>query len=186
MTPDRPEELYPLFREVESLKGIGGSTGSALERIGVRLVRDLLLHLPNSFIDRAVVSSVAEVEPPTYATVRIRVERHLPGHAGRPHRVQVADAGTSFVLVYFGSKTGHLKRLFPVGSTLFVSGRVERFGDEVQMTRPEYVVEERSRSEIPSKEPVYGLTEGITNRSMRRFMGAALAILPDLPEWHDR
>ena len=185
MTPDRPEELYPLFREVESLKGIGGRTSSALERIGIRLVRDLLLHLPNSFIDRTVVSSVGEVEPPAHATVNVRVERHLPGHAGRPHRVEVVDAGSRFVLVYFGSRTGHLKRLFPVGSTHFVSGRVEKFGDELQMARPEYVVAERNRSEIPSKEPVYGLAEGITNRSMRRFMGAALAILPDLPEWHD-
>ena len=150
MTPDRPEELYPLFREVESLKGIGGRTASALERIGIRLVRDLLLHLPNSFIDRALVASVAEVEPSAHATVRVRVKRHLPGHAGRPHKVEVADAGSSFVLVYFGSRTGHLKRLFPVGSTLLVSGRVEKFGDEMQMTRPEYVVEERNRSYPPS------------------------------------
>ena len=186
MTQDRPEELYPLFRDVKSLKGIGGRTGSALERIGIRLVRDLLLHLPDSVVDRAAVSSVANVEPSAHATVKVRVERHLPGHAGRPHRVEVVDAGCKFALVYFGSRTGHLERLFPVGGTLVVSGRVEKFGDEMQMTRPEYIVEEQDRSEIPSKEPMYGLTEGITNRSMRRHIGAALAILPDLPEWHDR
>ena len=186
MTQDRPEELFPLFRDVESLKGIGGRTGSALERIGIRLVRDLLLHLPDSVIDRAVVSSVADIEPPVHATVKVKVERHVPGHAGRPHRVEVVDAGCRFALVYFGSRTGHLKRLFPVGDTVVVSGRIEEFGDEMQMTRPEYVVKEQDRSEIPSKEPVYGLTDGITNRSMQRYIGAALAILPDLPEWHDR
>lgn len=186
MTQDRPEELYPLFRDTESLKGIGGRTGSALERIGIRLVRDLLLHLPDSVIDRAAVSSVSDIEPPAHATVRVRVERHLPGHAGRPHRIEVIDAGRRFALVYFGSRTGHLKRQFPVGGTLVVSGKVEKFGEDMQMTRPEYVVEEQNRSEIPSKEPVYGLTEGVTNRSMRRYIDAALAVLPDLPEWHDR
>ena len=186
MTPDRPEELYPLFKSVESLKGIGGATRAALERMDVRLVRDILLHLPKSIIHRPRVSSITDIEPPAFATIRISVDRHIPGKGGRPCRVQVSDARSTFMLVYFGSRRQHLERLLPVGCVRVVSGKVEAFGSQSQMVHPDYVVEAQREQDIPLKEPLYALTEGVSNRSMRRFVASALEVTPDLEEWHNR
>lgn len=49
----RPEILYPLFRPVESLPGIGSRLAKLVERAAGPRVVDLLWHLPTSIVDRA-------------------------------------------------------------------------------------------------------------------------------------
>ena len=187
MTPVRPERLHPLFSSVESLKGVGSNSGRALGRLGIRNVRDLLLHLPRSVVDRQRVDSIADVEPSTTVTVRVEVGKHLKQQrSGQPNRIVVRDARSEFMLVYFGARGNQLERLMPAGSTRFVSGKVEQFGRGKQIVHPDHVVGESDADSIPAKEPVYPLADGISNRVMRRIIAAALDVAPDLEEWHDR
>ena len=54
-----------------------------------------------------------------------------------------------------------------------------------QMVHPDRVVAEADLAKLPLVEPVYPLTEGLGLNQVRKTADAALARLPDLPEWQD-
>ncbi len=72
-----------------------------------------------------------------------------------------------------------------MGAVRLVSGVVDSYGDEMQMTHPDHVAATEDAASIPGFEPVYSLTAGLTGKVLRRLIAAALARTPDLPEWHD-
>src|SRR5262249_3529428 len=88
-------------------------------------------------------------------------------------------------LVYFNARPDYLQKLLPVGAKRVVSGRVELFNDERQMTHPDHVVPPEEAEAIQIVEPTYGLTTGLTPRVLGKATQAALARAPELGEWHD-
>ena len=82
-------------------------------------------------------------------------------------------------------KGDYLTRLLPVGSTRIVSGRVERFNNEIRINHPDYIVAPDARESLPLIEPVYGLTAGLPLRTVQKGVATALAKAPDLGEWID-
>src|SRR6185437_12534992 len=65
-----------------------------------------------------------------------------------------------------------------------VSGRVEHFNNEIQITHPDHILTVEEAAEL-RVEPVYGLTAGVTPRVLRKAVAAALERAPALPEWLD-
>ncbi len=182
----RPEVLFPLFGGLEALEGVGPKTAKHLAAMGIEKPRDLLFTLPHSGVDRTRRSSIREIQPPATATVEVEVLRHIPNTAkGRPYRIEVADAQTSFQLVFFHARAEYLARILPVGERRLVSGRVELFDGIGQMVHPDHILELHEASEIPSYEPVYPLTAGVSLRVMTRAAVSALALAPPLGEWID-
>src|SRR6185437_2975904 len=86
--------------------------------------------------------------------------------------------------VFFHVKGDYLMRLLPPGTTRVVSGRVEHFNNEVQITHPDHILTVEEAAEL-RVEPVYGLTAGVTPRVLRKAVAAALERAPALPEWLD-
>jgi ATP-dependent DNA helicase RecG len=69
-----------------------------------------------------------------------------------------------------------------MGEKRIVSGKLEAYGDEWQIIHPE--VAEPGKGPAPAiREPVYPLTEGLTNRRMGELAREALERAPELPEW---
>ena len=56
----RPEVLYPLFKPVDTLKGVGPRLKTALERLAGVHVVDLLWHLPSGAVDRRHQCTVSQ------------------------------------------------------------------------------------------------------------------------------
>ena len=52
------------------------------------------------------------------------------------------------------------------------------------MPHPDHVVPGDTPEEMPRIEPVWPLTAGLGTWQLRRAVQAALASIPDLPEWH--
>jgi len=74
----RPEALFPLFAELETLPGVGPKAAQAFETLGVSRPKDLLYLLPHSGVDRSRRASVRDVVPPTILTVEVEVGAHFP------------------------------------------------------------------------------------------------------------
>ncbi|MDA9980260.1 ATP-dependent DNA helicase RecG, partial [Yoonia sp.] len=101
----RPEVLFPLFAGLTKLDGIGPKSAQSLEQVGVLKPRDILMTLPVSGVDRSRRDSVKDVIAPAIATVEVLIgEHHPPRTRGRPYRVFVEDAQTSFQLVFFHAR----------------------------------------------------------------------------------
>ena len=182
----RPEILFPLFQQLESLDGIGPKTAKAFAQLGVSKPADLLYLLPHSVVDRTRKASISQVRPGQVATVEVLVGAHTPPRGrGRPYRVQVEDAQTAFQLVFFHARADYLQRLLPSGQRRVVSGKVELFDGLVQMPHPDHVLPPGEAESIPQHEPVYPLAAGITQKAMARAQLAAAELMPALDEWVD-
>ncbi|MCA0961125.1 ATP-dependent DNA helicase RecG [Salipiger bermudensis] len=182
----RPEALWALFAELKSLDGVGPKTAQALEGLDIVAPRDLLFTLPHGVIDRRPRDSVQEATLPGVVTVEVTVGRHMqPAQKGRPYRIHVEDAQTSFQLVFFHGRSDYLGRVLPEGSRRIVSGRVELFDGMAQMVHPDHILPPEEAASLPAFEPVYPLTGGVTQKLMARAGADALAKAPELDEWID-
>ncbi len=182
----RPEILFPLFADVQALSGIGPRIARLLQRMDITRPRDLLLTLPHSGIERRRVDTVQGVPANETVSVEIEVRAHRPpARRGRPWRVDVADAGGVFQLVFFHARESWLRQMLPEGARRVVSGKLEYFDGMAQIAHPDYIVMPHEREQIPIFEPIYPLTEGLSGKTMRKAVAAALAQVPDLGEWID-
>lgn len=182
----RPEVLFPLFADLETLDGVGPKTAKAFSGLGVEKPKDLLLLLPHSGIDRARRASVRDVVPPATVTVEVVVGPHAaPRSKGRPYRVMVTDSALDFQLVFFHARGEYLQKLLPTGQKRLVSGKVEVFDGIAQMVHPDHILALEDAGELPQFEPVYPLTAGVTQKQVAKAAASALARMPDLAEWID-
>ncbi|AWD20766.1 ATP-dependent DNA helicase RecG [Fuscovulum blasticum] len=182
----RPEILFPLFADLETLDGVGEKSARAFEALEVRRPKDLLFLLPHSGVDRSRRDSVRDVVPPTTVTVEVEVGPHVPSRRkGGPYRVNVRDAKLDWALVFFHARADYLQKLLPTGQRRVVSGKVELFDGLAQMVHPDHVLRPEEAGDLPAYEPVYPLTAGITQKLVQKAVASTLARTPPLPEWID-
>src|SRR3546814_700556 len=112
------------------------------------------------------------------------VDYNASGSARAPFRIQSTDAQGNYVsLVYFGRNSGWARKLLPLHEKRFISGKLESYGQELQIIHPDYVLPPEEAGDVPEREPVYGLSEGLTNNRLRQLAAQALERAPELPEW---
>jgi len=182
----RPEILFPLFAELETLDGVGPKTAKSLAALDIHRPRDLVFTLPYSGVDRRRRDTVQGAEIPGVVTVEVTIGRHMPAQRkGGAYRVEAEDRATSFQLVFFHARDDYLRRVLPTGARRVVSGRVELFDGMAQMVHPDHILPPEEASEIPEFEPVYPLTAGLSQKVMGKAIASTLARVPDLPEWID-
>ena len=190
----RPELLDPLFAGIGSLPGVGPKLAKLLAGLlgredaeEARIV-DLLFHAPSSLIDRRNQPGIALAPQGAIVTVTGRVDRHQPPPRGRsnvPYRVMLQDETGELTLVFFKGNAQWLEKQLPLDETVIVSGKIDWFNGRASMVHPDHIVTLGAAETMPLVEPVYPLTAGITLRYLRKVMAAALARLPEIPEWID-
>lgn len=179
----RPDILNPLFAEVEVLKGIGPQLAKPLHRLKLDRVIDILFHLPVSWIDRKRVTRLDEADVGRVITVELTARDYRQAGGRGPFRVYAADAGGDYVTLTYFNNPGWAKKQLPLGEPRLVSGKLDRYGRELQMVHPDYVLAPGEDAAIPEREPVYPLSEGLTNHRLGDLAGQALARRPALGEW---
>ena len=184
-TSMRPEVLNPLFVETSALEGVGPKLMKPLEKLGLTRVRDIAYHLPDRFVTHRPVKDLDEASEGEQIVIALTVVEHRASRNNRgPYRVLAQDdAGNVCTLTYFGRASFTAKKLLPVGEKRWVSGRLDRFGDTLQIVHPDHVEKEGSASLGRLNEPVYSLSEGLTQPRVASLVEQALGRLPDLPEW---
>ena len=182
----RPEILNPLFAPVSTLPGVGPRIAAAIEQCAGPLVVDLLWHLPSGLIDRRFSPTIAEAPAGVIVTLKVRVEsHHKPAVRRLPYKVRCSDESGELSLVFFHAHEKYLLQNLPIGEIRVVSGRTERYGDEIQLVHPDHIAREDEIENLLSVEPIYPLTAGLNLKPLSKAIQAALARTPDLPEWCD-
>ena len=182
----RPQILFPLFSPVTALAGVGPRIGKLIEKFIGPQVTDLLWHLPAGIIDRRFAPRIAQAPAGVIATLTVRVDAHLPrANPRQPYKVRVSDETGFLHLVFFHAHTDYLLKALPEGETRVVSGKVEYYGDEPQITHPDHIGTLDELARLQSVEPVYPLTAGLTLKTLGKAIRGAIQRAPDLAEWID-
>ena len=188
----RPSLLNPLFSGIATLPGIGPK----LEKVYGRLlggddktrIVDLLFHVPSGAIDRRARPKLRDVQLDTVVTVAVSIDRHRPPPPHRPrapYQIYASDETGDLVLTFFNARKDYLQRVLPVGERCYVSGKIDLYDGMRQMVHPDRIVAEADFAKLPLVEPVYPLIEGLSLHALGKAVNAALARLPELPEWQD-
>lgn len=183
----RPFALDPLFRSLTTLPGVGPKNAKLFEKLtGGPKVLDILWHLPVDVVDRSAAPRLADVKPGQVITVEITVDKHAPNQRkSQPYRILCKDESDAINLVFFHMGKAWIEKMLPVGEKRVISGRVEFYNGTPQIVHPDAVVKPEERDEIEKLEPVYPLTQGLTNKIVRKAVKGALPLIPSLPEWQD-
>lgn len=182
----RPAILNSLFRPSTALAGVGPRIGKLIERLAGPNVVDVLWHLPREIIDRHIIPDISQAKSGKISTLTVTVVRHeAPPTRKQPYRVRCTDGADELTLVFFHAREDYLRRILPEGEMRIISGSIDRFRGETQITHPDYVLAPEDAKELPLIEPVYPLTEGLTLKTFGKAVRGALEDLPDLPEWQD-
>ena len=180
----RPEILNPLFGETQSLKGVGKVLAKPFEKLRLTRVKDLLYHQPSHWMHRKRVEELNEIDVGQIIIVQVTPVDYRTGGPRSPLRVHATDKAGNYVsLTFFGRNPSWPKKLLPLGEPKIISGKLERYGDELQIVHPDQVLEPDQANGIALLEPVYPLADGLGNARMRQLIEQALTLAPQLPEW---
>ena len=157
-----------------------------LEKLGLTRIKDVAYHLPERFVTRRAIANLDEGGEGEQVIVALTPTEHRAArNPGRgPYRVLAQDdAGNICALTYFGRASYTAKKQLPVGEKRWVAGRLDRYGDMLQIVHPDHVEKDSAAHLARLNEPVYALSEGLTQPRVASLVTQALERLPELPEW---
>lgn len=179
------------FSDIRILSGIGNKTAESYSKLcgGSRLI-DILLHLPHSIIDRQNMPSISDMQDGQIVTCIVQIVGHDLSSRNmtrkNPTKIKCKNQSGNLDLVFFSNYPEYLKKTLPLNSTRVISGKVEIFGDNIQIPHPHFVTTLDDFAEFPKIEPVYNLISGISNKQFCKTVKSVFNIANELPEWIDK
>ena len=180
--PQRKEAHLELDSPVTCVTGCAASRAQALEKLGIRTVRDLVTWYPHRYIDLTQVVSCAEASIGQVVTVSGRLEGvRQKQPRGNLHIIEacVVDSSGSMGLVWF-RQPWLINKLHP-GDTIAATGKVAFSYGMKQISSP--VIEVLSGEDAQPKlamVPVHRATDAIKPSWIRRLVSNALVQLGDI------
>lgn len=168
-----------LEMEVQFLKGVGPKGAATLGKLGLATVGDVLWYLPRRYDDRRDMPQLVMLRPGRAATVRGRLMKvsSKPLSGGRVLISAELEDGTGGVrLTWFNQ--GWVGRELKKGEGEIVAwGMVkEGMGGRLEMANPEWewIDEDDDAEDFARIVPVYGLSEGVPQKLVRKAVSSAL------------
>ncbi|MHB0913696.1 MAG: ATP-dependent DNA helicase RecG [Armatimonadota bacterium] len=176
-----------LDTDVRYVKGVGERLGKLLGKMGIFTARDLLAHYPHRHEDRTHFRRIGELVPGESATVRGKVmvadNVRTPKSGMLLTRVAIQDGSGVVSLVWFNQWYLKNKFIKLLGKEIVVYGTAQHGVRGLEMVGPEW--EEVGLDNLSANRivPVYPLTDGLFQGSVRRIIHGTLAKF--LPEVRD-
>jgi ATP-dependent DNA helicase RecG len=180
------DALAPLMTPIAELKGVKENDARLMAKAaGGSRVLDLLLHLPERYLTRRRIERPSQALPDSEVLIPVVIGSHKSGRSGqgRPYvRVRCEAAGEPVTALLMNWQKPWAEKALPVGATRWFAGTLKEEGDDWVVVNPQISAKENG---IPEVQPVWPLTGALGLPQVTRAMGAALALLPALPEWQD-
>ena len=154
--------------QLQSIKGIGPQRVKQLHKLGITSVTGLLHYFPRTFEDRRQVYSVHEAPVGETAGITgrvVRVSEKRPRPRMHILTVTVSDGIRQINLVFFNQ--AYKKNFYKSGQQIYAYGKLEHAYGNLQMNSPQIEILEEGQTIDRGIVPVYGLTEGMKQWSIR-------------------
>jgi ATP-dependent DNA helicase RecG len=181
----RPSRLAVGLR---ALKGVGPRLAEAAERIELRSLGDLLLHVPHSYQDRSELSNVAELRIGEEGTVLVEVRTARLRPTRRRNltilEATVADDSGPVKATWF-NQAWLADKLTP-GTRLLIHGKLDRQG--LRVSAHELLDDDAGSRRAPAGlhttgiVPVHPASEGLRPQRIREWAWQALPLATDALE----
>ncbi len=172
-----------LFQEVQFLKGVGPKRSHILARLGIATIFDLFWHIPRDYFDQTQVKAIAQLDigQKTNIVGEVAAVEKRSTRSGRGlFRALIRDPSGMIAAIWFNQ--AFLARTIKPGMRIFLSGKLGDYAGRREFQVSEYEIFEE---DSPSMRilPIYPLSEGLSQKSMRGIMSNALQLaLNEYPE----
>jgi ATP-dependent DNA helicase RecG len=177
-----------LDTDVSAVEGVSARAATVLRTVfEIRTVRDLLEHYPHRYRDVGAQIPVGEAELGDAITVVGVIARWTlpPPKTRMPTKALIATRDGAKVEAAFFKQPWLVKK-HPQGSTVAVSGTLEKYRSTLQLRNPRLVELDDAASmygPLDHVQPVYPATEALASPRIARFVAAALDALPPLDDY---
>ena len=170
----RPINSAALDSPVTVVKGINETLSKRFEKLGIKTVRDLLYFFPKRHLDysqRAYINNLQIGQENTIIATVWEARETLLG-SRRSTEATVGDETGNVRVVWFNQP--YMAKSLKTGSRIVISGRVTVFGGMPVFESPEWEpYEDKDLVHTGRLVPVYPLTQGLSQRQVRRIMKQA-------------
>lgn len=173
-----------LADSIITIKGVGQKAVEKFNKLGICSVNDLLEHYPrdyDTFQPPCPIGTVREGE-------LVAIEASLSGliEVKRVRNLQiitciVRDPSGQLKLTWFNQP--FLKNTIKVANRYIFRGKIVRKGNQLVMEQPKIYQKEEYRSLLNVLQPVYPLTEGLTNHSISKAIDITLNSIDQVDEF---
>ena len=172
------------FNDVNKLKGVGPQLSKYLKRKKIEKIKDIILNLPFSETDRSKLFKLNELEVGKIQTIKVIVKKlNFPRIRNLPNKITCEDETGKIDIVYFNSREGYLRKLFPINEWIIISGKINFFNKKYQITNPDYVTTLDNQEYVVKNIPKYNLTKGINEKKYRLISEQVINNIPDIEDW---
>ncbi len=184
--------LALLSADVTAIPGVGASVSARLRSLGIRTVRDLLFYFPRQHRDYSKLEKIAAIpfEQVTTTLGLIWEVETTRTSGGRTRTIAtISDESGKLRVSWFNQSYLQKQLQAAKGAYIVVTGIKRRFGNKVEFTVQSHEFPERGDLLSTGRlVPIYGLTEGLHAKALRRFTKWAVdryaAMIPEhLPAW---
>lgn len=169
--------------KIVSLKGIGPKTAALFEKLKVYTIEDLIKLYPRNYLSYAKPVAISEAEPGERVTIKASVQSYVDIKKVRSLTLVtcIVKDGTGVVkLTWYNSP--FLKQVFHIGQTFIFVGTLIVRNHQLTMEHPEYYTQAQYDKLVSSLQPVYPLTEGLSNKVVTKAVAGALVYLDEITD----
>ena len=175
-----------IFEKINKIKGIGPQLSKYLKKRKIEKIKDIIFNLPYSETDRSKISDLDKLEIGKINTVRVLVKKlNFPRVRNLPNKILCENETGKINIVYFNSREGYLRKIFPLNNWVIISGKVNYYNNNYQITNPDYVTNIDNKDYVLKKIPKYNLTKGINEKKYRVISERIIKNLPIIDDWLD-
>ncbi|SHJ04640.1 ATP-dependent DNA helicase RecG [Lutispora thermophila] len=176
--------MNKLDENVQVLKGIGSFKAKLLLKLGIRTIGDLVYYFPKRYKDKSIITNIRDLMPDEFYNIKGTIQAKATESRSKKGllitKYVVSDGTGSLVIIFYNNK--YAKALFKPGDTIIFSGKTSLINNYISMECPEY--EKISSNNINAFRivPEYGLTEGLSQKEMRKAVYYALEYIDNTIE----
>ncbi len=177
-----------LDTDIRRLKNVGEIYAKRLHRLGIYTISDLIYHFPRRYDDYSKLKTISQLvygEEVTLILTVCEVKTREARGGLKITTVLLADLTGTIQVTYFNQPW--LQQQFRSGRRIVISGRVDQDLGRLTLKQTDWEPLSNELVHTARIVPVYPLTEGLTNRWLRRLIHSVVehwaAQIPDaLPE----
>lgn len=171
-------------QSLRTLKGVGEKTEKLFWKVGIYDTDDLLHYYPRNYDEYETPVDIAELKEGTVQTVSAAVCSGVYVNSVKGRQiisVNIADQSGKFPVVWFNLP--YLKKTLRKGSWFVFRGRIVRKQGKLEMEHPEIFTPSAYEEILHHLQPVYGLTAGLSNKTVVKMITQLLESVPMQSEY---
>ena len=169
---------------LRTLKGVGDKTEKLFFKLGIYDTDDLLHYYPRNYDAFEAPVDIADLEEGTVKAVSAAVCSGVYVTSAKGRQIITAsinDSSGKLSVIWFNMP--YLRTVLKRGSQFVFRGRIVRKQSHLEMEHPEVFTPAAYGEILHSLQPVYGLTGGLSNKTVTKMIHQLLKNLPMYSEF---